>query len=118
LYANYLNGASVDAIAARLVEPVVERLLSALIDAGVVPGSALQSTWLDAADVANQLGVKRKWVYEHASELGATRIGNGPRLRLRFPPRALDSSVNSARVRPHERPAPRRNDGLLPVFED
>ena len=40
--------------------------------------------WVDAARVAAHLGVSRCWVYEHAGELGACRLGSGPKARLRF----------------------------------
>jgi hypothetical protein len=46
------------------------------------PGSQL----IDAAAVALMLGVTRGWVYEHATELGAVRLGSGTRPRLRFDP--------------------------------
>lgn len=39
---------------------------------------------VDAAVVASHLGVSRDYVYEHALELGAVRLGAGPRARLRF----------------------------------
>lgn len=39
--------------------------------------------FLDAASTARMLSVERDWVYEHAEELGAVRLG-GPRGRLRF----------------------------------
>jgi hypothetical protein len=39
---------------------------------------------MDASQLARHLGLTRAWVYEHASELGAIRIGTGPRARLRF----------------------------------
>jgi hypothetical protein len=39
---------------------------------------------VDAATVAAALGVSRDCVYAHAGELGAQRIGSGPRGRLRF----------------------------------
>jgi hypothetical protein len=39
---------------------------------------------VDAAELAGWLGVEREWVYEHAAELGALRLGDGPRARLRF----------------------------------
>ncbi len=39
---------------------------------------------LDATQLARQLGVTRTWVYEHADELGAIRLGTGPKSRLRF----------------------------------
>ncbi len=39
---------------------------------------------VSAAEVARELNVGRQWVYEHADELGAHRLGDGPRGRLRF----------------------------------
>jgi len=39
---------------------------------------------VDAASVAEHLGVSRDYVYEHADDLGARRLGSGPRARLRF----------------------------------
>jgi hypothetical protein len=36
------------------------------------------------AELAARLGVRRSFVYEHADELGAYRLGSGPRARLRF----------------------------------
>ncbi len=44
--------------------------------------------FLDAAAVARMLSVEREWVYEHAVELGAVRLG-GARGRLRFDRDAL-----------------------------
>lgn len=38
---------------------------------------------VDAATVARRLGVTRNWVYAHADQLGAMRLGDG-RGRLRF----------------------------------
>lgn len=39
--------------------------------------------YVDAAEVARVLGVERDWVYAHAQELGAVRLGGGQG-RLRF----------------------------------
>jgi hypothetical protein len=44
--------------------------------------------FLDAAATARMLSVERDWVYEHAEELGAIRLG-GRRGRLRFDRRAV-----------------------------
>jgi hypothetical protein len=38
----------------------------------------------DAAAIAAFLNVDVGFVYEHAAELGARRLGSGPRARLRF----------------------------------
>lgn len=44
--------------------------------------------FIDAATLARELSVERDWVYEHAAELGAIRLG-GVRGRLRFDRRAV-----------------------------
>jgi hypothetical protein len=44
-----------------------------------------------AAKVAEYLNVDRAFVYENADELGARRLGSGPRARLRFPLEEVDS---------------------------
>jgi hypothetical protein len=46
---------------------------------------------VDAATLARALGVDRSFVYRHAAELGAVRIG-GPQGRLRFDPQAARSA--------------------------
>jgi hypothetical protein len=51
--------------------------------------AARESRWcaqslVDAATLAQQLGVSRTIIYEHARELGAVRIVTGERGRLRF----------------------------------
>lgn len=66
------------ALAAELAEPVARRVAELLREAPR-PGRLL-----DAAELADYLGVERGWVYEHAEELGVVRIGDGQRPRLRF----------------------------------
>src|SRR3954451_22951266 len=39
---------------------------------------------VDAAELARILGVDRDWVYARAGRLGAVRLGDGPKARLRF----------------------------------
>lgn len=39
---------------------------------------------LDASQLAGALGCSRAFVYQHASELGGQRLGNGSKPRLRF----------------------------------
>lgn len=41
---------------------------------------------IDAKEVAAWLGVRPEWVYEHSRQLGALRLDDGPRARLRFDP--------------------------------
>lgn len=47
------------------------------------------SRLVDATTLAAELGVERSWVYEHANELHAIRLGTGPKARLRFDALAL-----------------------------
>ncbi len=49
---------------------------------------------VSAAELASLLGVDRSWVYEHAAELGAVRLGDGPRSRLRFDPVRAKEAVS------------------------
>ncbi|MEX0972284.1 MAG: hypothetical protein WDZ46_03400 [Solirubrobacterales bacterium] len=41
---------------------------------------------VDAAELARHFGIERSWVYSHAIELGAVKLGAGPKPRLRFDP--------------------------------
>jgi hypothetical protein len=54
---------------------------------------------LDATQLARHLGVTRTWVYEHAQQLGAIRLGTGAKARLRFD---LDTATVAIKS-PHER---------------
>jgi hypothetical protein len=60
-------------LASRVAELVLEQLAPVAADA-----------LLDADDVARRLGVTRSYVYDHAAALGARRLGEGRRARLRF----------------------------------
>jgi|SRR5271165_1474970 len=52
---------------------------------------------LEASELARRLGVSREWVYEHATELGAIGIGDGPRPRLRFDPEVAEAALAARR---------------------
>jgi hypothetical protein len=86
---------------------------------------------LDATQLARHLGVTRTWVYEHAQQLGAIRLGTGTKARLRFD---LDTATKALGEHQHTPPIPaggppvaprrgrprRRTSGtasLLPVHE-
>jgi hypothetical protein len=65
---------------------------------------------VDAATLARELGVEREWVYAHAEQLGAVRLG-GPNGRLRFDRHKVGKRLDGAEAatwRPHRRP-PRRH---------
>ena len=87
-----LDARLIDAIASRLLDVLSERLLDARREDGMIADGSTTTQWLDAAEVSRRLGFTREWVYGHASELGAVRIGQGPRPRLRFPPTVLESN--------------------------
>jgi len=59
---------------------------------------------MDASQLARHLGLTRAWVYEHAEQLGAIQLGDGPRPRLRFDPQTAKQALHD-RQRRHE-PAP------------
>lgn len=69
-----LDVESIEALAQRLAELIAPR--------EEAPGRRL----ITAEEVARHWGVGRRWVYDHADELGAHRLGAGPRPRLRFDP--------------------------------
>jgi len=72
-------------------------------------GSLLEQTpWVAAAAVAQHLGVDISYVYEHAGELGARRLGTGPKARLRFRLDLVDSALTPARRGPDSAGQPRR----------
>lgn len=73
-----LDPSTVERLAIRTAVLVAERISA--------PQSASQQLpkLLTAAQVSAWWGVHRGWVYEHASELGAIRISQGQRPRLRF----------------------------------
>lgn len=74
------------------------------------PGLPKEPQLISAAEVAGRWGIGRRWVYEHAEELGAIRLGAGARPRLRFDPEAVAERLGElvggcggeARARPRD----------------
>ncbi len=66
----------------RLAELIADRVAARL--GGLTPGRSQPEPLVDAAEIARLHGKTRSWVYEHAGELGAVRLGSGPRPRLAF----------------------------------
>jgi hypothetical protein len=62
------------------------RELAHLIAVELIQAQAVPSApdLVDAAEIARRFGVSRDWAYEHSAMLGAVRLGDGPRARLRF----------------------------------
>ena len=78
---------------------------------------------IDVIELARRTGLSRTWIYEHARELGAIRLGDGPRARLRFNPDTVKRLLEREpppRVEPtparQRRPIRAMNDiELLPI---
>lgn len=68
-----LDPQTVEAIARRVVELLEKRGLQ-------------RRELVDAAELARRFGIERSWVYSHAIELGAVKLGTGAKPRLRFDP--------------------------------
>lgn len=69
----------------------IAREIAALLPTGPAP------RLVDAATLAKILGLSRDAIYERAEELGAVRIGDGPRPRLRFD---VETAVRALTSRP------------------
>lgn len=85
-----LSPASILAIAEKVVELLADR---------ETPSSP--DRYLTAAEVAERFAVDREYVYDNADELGAIRLGNGPKARLRFDPERVHEALG---VKPFSTP--------------
>jgi hypothetical protein len=94
-----LDPADIDAIAQRVVALIQER----------EPHEGVRL--VDAAELASRLGVDRAWVYSHAKDLHAVRLG-GPRGRARFDIDAVLRLLDAEPARPPRR-APTRGTRLM-----
>jgi transposase len=71
-----------DELADRLAGQVADRVAARLEGASRDHRKGL----IDAQEVARRTGRTREWVYDHQGELGAIRLGSGPKPRLGFDP--------------------------------
>lgn len=69
-------------IAPESIEAVAQRVAELVAAAEPAP----RPERITAEEVSRWWGVSRRWVYDHAEELGARRMGSGRRPRLRFDP--------------------------------
>ncbi len=95
---------SIEALARRLAE---------LLSPRETPRSRRQL--LTAEEVAQWWGIGRRWVYDHADDLGARRLGAGRRPRLRFDPDEVAERLGEPGARgegggDERRSAPMRGD--------
>ena len=83
----------------RLADLIADRLAARL---GILtPAHAQPEPLVDAAEIARLHGKTRSWVYEHAGELGAVRLGSGRRPRLGFSPARVAAALEKV-----DEPAP------------
>lgn len=71
-------------IASESIETLARRVAELVGD--TTAAGADRRERITAEEVSNWWGVSRRWVYDHADELGARRLGSGRRPRLRFDP--------------------------------
>jgi hypothetical protein len=105
------------------IEAVAERVAELLEHQAVE--SRQPGELVDAAAVGRLLGVSRATVYAKADELGAVRLGDGKKPRLRFDPSRLpaqgspkQSATDDPLRRGRRRPRKSSHDGrieLLPI---
>jgi hypothetical protein len=96
------------------IEAIAERVVLLLREQIPAPAARL----VDAARLAEILGVERDWIYTHARELHAVRLG-GPRGRLRFDLAAVLADLDGKPSGLRRRNLARRGTGfggeLLPI---
>lgn len=86
-------------LAPETIEAVAQRVAELV---GAAPDAQdARSERITAEDVSRWWGISRRWVYDHAEELGARRMGSGRRPRLRFDPEEV-----AERLGPPDRAAP------------
>jgi hypothetical protein len=93
-----MAGDQASAAEARFVDAIARRVVELLEggDARDGPASArtgTDNTCLTVSQVAARYRVSRSWVYAHQRELGAMRLGEGPRARLRFDAQVVADAI-------------------------
>jgi hypothetical protein len=79
-----------DLIADKLEQRQNERAVSV----EPLPQKGVEGGLVDAGALSALLGVSRRYVYEHADELGAVRLGGGSKPRLRFDAHAAKTAMS------------------------
>ena len=81
---------------------VADRPVASVADLHALPAL------LTVAEIAEVLRVARSWVYEHAAELGAVKLGTGQTAPLRIPRDGVQRVVGVPSPRPERRSVPAR----------
>jgi len=107
-----LSDQSVEAVAQKVVELLLRSEFG---------GEGAPAPLLTPSELARHLGRTREWVYEHADELGAARVGEGPKPRLLFDPRVVNERLRLKQAPALKRlplsptPDPQRPPSAMPV---
>lgn len=101
-----LSDETIDALARRIVELLDVDALHSPVDSPV-------GQLITAAEVARWCGLDRSWVYAHADELGAVRLGDGARPRLRFSPSEVSARIDALGI-----PEPPSGSRSAPIVGD
>ena len=91
------------------VEAIVEAIVRKVVE--IVDARSTTFGLVDARELAEELGVSIDYLYAHATERDAMKLGSGPKARIRFRSRsgrqaraACDDELRRGkRVRPHRR---------------
>lgn len=86
----------------RAVRRELRELRAVVTATGEPPAGGL----VTATELAELLGVHRSYIYEHADDLGAVRLGDGPRARLRFDAARAVAAHKAHKVDADTPPAP------------
>ena len=90
-------------LTSRDVEAIAEATARKIIEIAREPAKTFGL--VDARELAGELGVSPHYVYAHAPELGAMRLGLGPKARIRFDLDRARQALEARSVRPAKRRA-------------
>ena len=92
------------------VQAIAEAVADVLAERGLVvyAGPNVSARILKVVEVAHLLGRSPTWVYEHAAELGAIRMGKGPKARIGFDPSTIEQWKRNHQIAPPARRQPAR----------
>lgn len=93
------------------VHQIAEAIADLLAERGLIvyAGPSVSARVLSAREVSKLLGRSTPWVYAHATELGAIRMGNGPKARIGFDLATIEQWKRDKQMRaPESRKPPRR----------
>jgi hypothetical protein len=102
-----LDDADID----RIAKATADRLSETLV-------AGWQARYVDTGTIARLLGCSSEWVRDHAAELGAVRLGDGPRGALRFQPDRARAGYERRRLRTANGEAQGRRPGPKPRPRD